>query len=108
MADKKPDISDMFVQTNKPIQPAVEPNPDLEPDEIRIPAEGRTVATGVGLKESELELLDHIAGDLDVSRNGLARYAIRHFLKAYLAGDIHLEFEKQYSKRRKNKQLRMD
>ena len=107
---KRPTITDMFAPTEKPEEPS--PAPSVEPGtpagSIDIPAEGRTLPVGVGLKESELELLDRIADELDVARNGLIRFAVRHFLKAYLAGDVHLETQKQYSERRGQKQLRMD
>jgi len=110
MAKKKPELDDMFVPTEEPQAeaPAAMVDPSKSIDEIDIPGEGRTVATGVGLKESELELLDKIADDLNVSRNGLIRFGVRYFLKAYLAGEVQLEFEKQYSKRRSTRQIRMD
>ncbi|MFQ5407252.1 MAG: ribbon-helix-helix protein, CopG family [Anaerolineales bacterium] len=53
-----------------------------------VPATGRTMSVGVGLKESELHLLDRIAQELEVSRNALMRYALRYFLKAYRGGKI--------------------
>ena len=106
---KRPVIADLFTPTEKPEEPS--PAPSVEPgtpaSSIDIPAEGRTMATGVGLKESELELLDRIADQLGVARNGLIRYAVRYFLKAYLAGDVRPETQKQYSERGQ-KQLRMD
>ena len=40
--------------------------------------------------------------------NGLIRFAVRYFLKAYLAGDVQLETQKEYSERRGPKQLRME
>jgi predicted transcriptional regulator len=33
-------------------------------------------------------MLDEIAGEIDVSRNALMRYAIRHFLIQYQAGEM--------------------
>jgi len=109
MAKKKPELDDMFQPTEEPQQePAAMVDPTKTPDEIDIPAEGRTVATGIGLKESEMELLDQIADDLDVSRNNLLRYGVRYFLKAYLAGEVQPEYQKLYTIRRKNKQLRMN
>lgn len=56
-----------------------------------LPAEGRTVSVGVGLKESEVEALDALAGELGVARNALLRYAVRYFLTDYQAGKIELE-----------------
>ena len=111
---KKPSIVDMFTPTEQPApppSPAPSVAPQVDPSraaaDVDIPAEGRTLATGVGLKESELELLDGIAAQLGVARNGLIRYAVRYFLKAYLAGDVRPETQKQYSERGQ-KQLRMD
>ncbi len=111
MAKKpRPSIADMFTSTEKLEEPspALQVDPDKRPDEIEIPAEGRTLPVGVGLKESELELLDRIADEQDVARNGLIRFAVRYFLKAYLAGDVQLETQKEYSERRGPKQLRME
>lgn len=106
---KKPNIADMFAPTEKLEEPSPAPSvgPGTPASSIDIPAEGRTMATGVGLKESELELLDRIAEQLGVARNGLIRYAVRYFLKAYLAGDVRPETQKQYSERGQ-KQLRME
>lgn len=103
----------MFKPTEQPAeqppeQLTVNPDPGKQIDEIDIPAEGRTLATGVGLKESELELLDRICDEHDVARNGLIRYGVRYFLKAYLAGEVALEFQKQYSETRRQRQLKMD
>lgn len=57
---------------------------------VEVPAEGRTIAVGVGLKESEIALLDQVAGDLGVARNAVTRYAVRYFLTAYLRGDVDM------------------
>jgi len=53
-----------------------------------IPATGRTLPTAVGLKESEIELLDDIAADLGIARNAVMRWALRWFLKEYRAGRV--------------------
>lgn len=55
-----------------------------------IPATGRTIATGVGLKESELAMIDAIVAKSggDIARNAIMRYAIRFFLKAYVKGQV--------------------
>lgn len=57
---------------------------------VEVPAEGRTIAVGVGLKESEVALLDQVAEDLGVARNAVTRYAVRFFLAAYLRGEVDL------------------
>ena len=59
-------------------------------DEKRVPSDGRTMSTGVGLKESEVELLDKIAGEHGVARNALMRYGLRWFLTEYINGRIDL------------------
>ena len=56
-----------------------------------LPAEGRTLAVGVGLKESEIQILDDVASQLGVSRNQVLRYAVRQFLKDYLSGMVQPE-----------------
>ena len=57
---------------------------------VEVPATGRTVTTGVGLKESELALIDQIVdkSDREIARNAVLRYAVRYFLKAYLSGQV--------------------
>lgn len=91
MAKKKPDISDLFsTQQPQAEQPAA-PRPEGESiDAIDIPATGRTLPTGVGLKQSELDLYDQLAQELGASRNKVMRYALRYFLKAYYAGAASL------------------
>jgi len=86
MAKKQSGLDDIFRSTDKP--------PAKSRQAARqgmIPAEGRTVPVGVGLKESEVEALDDIANGLGVSRNALMRYAVRYFLTEYTAGRIDLK-----------------
>ena len=54
-----------------------------------VPATGRTLSVGVGLKESEVRMLDAIADELDVARNAVMRYAIRYFLAQYQSGVVN-------------------
>jgi hypothetical protein len=56
-----------------------------------VPAQGRTLPVGVGLKESEIQMLDTIAADHGVSRNQLLRFAVRSFLQDYVAGQVELD-----------------
>lgn len=56
----------------------------------RVPATGRTIAVGVGLKTSEVDDLNHIASETDTSRNALMRIAVRRFLEDYRAGRVDL------------------
>lgn len=55
-----------------------------------VPAKGRTLSVGVGLKESEVALLDEIAKELDVTRNALMRYGLRYFLRQLQTGGLDL------------------
>lgn len=55
-----------------------------------VPAKGRTLSVGVGLKESEVALLDEIAKELDVTRNALMRYGLRYFLSQLQAGKLDM------------------
>lgn len=53
-----------------------------------VPATGRTVSIGVGLKESELGELDRIAAGYDVSRNFLMRWLLRLGIQRHQAGEL--------------------
>lgn len=55
-----------------------------------VPSTGRTLSVGVGLKESEVALLDEIAKELDVTRNALMRYGLRYFLGQLQAGKLDM------------------
>ena len=48
------------------------------------------VAIGIGLKQSEWDKIDQIAGELSMTRHALAVYAIRYFLKQLEAGEIKI------------------
>jgi hypothetical protein len=63
-----------------------------------VPATGRTLSVGVGLKESEVDLLDAIAGELGIARNALLRYLVRYGLAQYRAGrlDVPVRREERY------------
>lgn len=78
MAKKRTNLDDIFKKTEA----------DRADEDPRVPATGRTLSVGVGLKEGEVEMLDQIAADLDVTRNALMRYALRYFLIQYLAGEV--------------------
>jgi len=41
-----------------------------------VPAEGRTFSIGIGLKESEIQMVDNVASQLGVSRNQVLRYPL--------------------------------
>jgi hypothetical protein len=80
MAKKRADLNQIFKST--------EPGNRAAPDAV--PATGRTISVGVGLKEGEVAMLDEIVDQLDVTRNALMRYAIRYFLTQYITGEINL------------------
>ena len=82
MARRKANLDSIFTRT--------EPAADERAPTSELPAEGRTMSVGVGLKESEVAALDVIAGDLDVARNALLRYAVRRFLLDYQASRFNL------------------
>lgn len=54
---------------------------------------GRTISVGVGLKEGEVAEIDDIAASVGLSRNAIMGWALRHFLKAYRAGNLELPIE---------------
>ena len=51
-----------------------------------IPMDGRTLSIGLGVKESELKVIEKLAHELDVSRNSLMRWALRSGLTAMVSG----------------------
>lgn len=61
----------------------------------RVPATGRTLSVGVGLKESEVDLLDAIAGELGIARNALLRYLVRYGLAQYRAGRLEVPVRRE-------------
>jgi len=64
-------------------QPAPTPPEDL----------GLSRAVGIGLREGEWAQFEQIASELGLSRNAVAAWALRHFLKLYQAGEIDLPVE---------------
>lgn len=72
MARKSPRLSNLFARTEG----------DLDAGNIK--------PIGVGLREGEIAALEDIAGSLDIPRNQILRFAIRHFLIDYQAGKIDL------------------
>jgi hypothetical protein len=82
--------------------------PGKTPDQIDIPQEGRTVPTSIGLKESEVAIVDAIAAELGTARNGLLRFLVRDALRRYLAGETQIEFEATYSLKRDKRQIKFD
>ena len=82
---KKPSLSDLVTeQTEATEQPEHALIEKKEPGWRSI---------GVTLNQGEIDELDAIAGDLDVSRNNLLRYGVLLFLQEYRAGRLSLETE---------------
>ena len=48
---------------------------------------------GIGLKVSEWDHLEQIAGELGMTRHALAMWAIRDFMRRYDAGEIETKTE---------------
>jgi len=61
----------------------------------RVPATGRTLSVGVGLKESEVDMLDAIAAELGIARNALLRYLVRFGLSEYRAGRLEVPVRRE-------------
>lgn len=58
---------------------------------VEVPAEGKSSSISVGLRASEIELLNEIADQYQVSRNALLRLAARRFIADVLSGRVDLE-----------------
>ena len=70
--------------------PPAQPGAAVAAADVGLQATGRTVATGIGLKQSELDALKDIAAATGLAVNALGRFAIREFIKAYRRGEIDL------------------
>jgi len=49
----------------------------------------------VGLKESEVDLLDAIAAELGIARNALLRYLVRYGLAEYRSGRLEVPVKRE-------------
>ena len=58
---------------------------------VEVPAEGKASSISVGLRASEIDLLNQVAERYQVSRNALLRLAARRFLEDVLNERIDLE-----------------
>jgi hypothetical protein len=65
------------------------------PAGARVPATGRTLSVGVGLKQSEVDLLDAIATELGIARNALLRYLVRYGLAQYRSGRLEVPVRRE-------------
>ena len=82
---KKPSLSDLVSE-----QIMVEETTEHEIVEKK---EARWRSIGVTLNQEEIDELDTIARDMDVSRNSLLRYGVLLFLQEYRTGRLALETE---------------
>ena len=57
---------------------------------VEVKAEGPIKSVTVGLRRSELEMVEDIAEEHEIARNALLRYAVRYFLTEYAAGRVDL------------------
>jgi hypothetical protein len=58
---------------------------------VEVPAEGKTTSISVGLRATELELLEKIADEYQVTKNALLRLAARRLIEDVLSGRLDLE-----------------
>ena len=72
---------DVFKKTEHTPTPE-DPNADLDNGNIK--------ATGIGLRQGEIEALTVIAGSLEVNRNAVMRAFMRWAIKEYRAGRLDL------------------
>jgi hypothetical protein len=92
-AKKKPDLSGIFDKTEHVPAAPTEPDPVaiVEPESVAsAPPTDRTLAVGVGLKESQIAELDRIAEDLDIARNNLIKFAVAYLLAEHSTGSVNL------------------
>ena len=67
--------------------------------EAAIPAEGYTRSTSVGLRESEIAILDAIAEAEGVARNAVMRYMLRWAMAEYRAGRLAIPTTEETTRR---------
>ena len=67
--------------------------------EAAIPAEGYTRSTSVGLKESEIAILDQIAEENGVRRNAVMRFLLRWAMAEYKAGRLAIPTTEETTRR---------
>ena len=64
-----------------------------------VPAEGYTRSTSVGLRQSEIDILDHIAEAEGVARNAIMRYLLRWAMAEYAAGRLTIPTSEERTRR---------
>ena len=82
---KKPSLSDLVneqIEIEEPIE-----------SEIVEKKQAKWKSIGVTLNQEEIDELNTIARDMDVSRNSLLRYGVLLFLQEYRTGRLALETE---------------
>lgn len=103
MAKKQDELGSggLFRRTEQDAQQHPADNSDLDEGNIR--------PSGVGLREGEIRALDAIAGQYDISRNSILRYAARWFILQYRAGQVDLAelVEEKPLKKQPKRRLKM-
>jgi hypothetical protein len=84
MAKAKPKLKGLFDRTEATHEAPAD-NSDID--------QGNIKPVGVGLTAGEIAAVEAIGEQNELTRNALLRYAVRHFIIAYRAGEINLTTE---------------
>lgn len=68
---------------------------ESEPEDVEIPAKGYTRSISVGMKESEIEVLECIADENGVARTAVMRFFLRDAMRRYLADELSLPVQEE-------------
>lgn len=106
MAKRRAEINpDLFAPTGEPeAEPQEqEQGENLALDEATvaalIPAEGLSQSISVGMRVSEVAILDEIAQKEGIARNSIMRWALRQFMARYLRGEVQLPITETKTRR---------
>lgn len=77
---KKTDLTNPFAKTiSEPVTPTID-NSDLDIGNIK--------PMSAGMRQGEIDALGTIANELGIARNAVMRIGLRHFIKAWRAGQV--------------------
>ena len=77
---KKPELTNPFAKTaDEPATPQID-NSDLDTGNIK--------PMSAGMRQGEIDALGTIANELGIARNAVMRIGLRHFIKAWRAGQV--------------------
>ena len=108
MAKRRAEINpDLFAPTGEPEAEAQDQEQaqgeNLALDEATvselIPAEGLSQSISVGMRVSEVGILDEIANKEGIARNSIMRWALRQFMARYLRGEVQLPITETKTRR---------